>query len=58
VRRRAAVVSPNRIKTFPQSSVVIDLDDIGPEWILGGWFKGEEDWCLAAWEWAGKFGAE
>jgi hypothetical protein len=30
----------------------LDLDDIGEEWVLGGWFKDEEDWCLAAYRFA------
>jgi hypothetical protein len=30
----------------------LDLDDIGEEWVFGGWFEGEEDWCLAAYSFA------
>ena len=30
----------------------LDLDDIGEEWVFGSWFKGEEDWCLAAYQFA------
>jgi hypothetical protein len=40
----------------PQSgipSTELNLDDIGPEWVFCGWLKGEEDWCLAAYEWVG-----
>jgi hypothetical protein len=30
----------------------LDLDAIGEEWVFGGWFEGEEDWCLAAYRFA------
>ena len=30
----------------------LDLDEIGPEWVFGGWFRGEEEWCLAAYRFA------
>ena len=32
----------------------LDLADFGPEWVFGGWFNGEELWCLAAFNDAGK----
>ena len=31
----------------------LDLADIGDEWVFSHWLKGEEDWCLAAYEFAG-----
>jgi len=31
----------------------LDLAAIGPEWIFGGWHRGEQDWCLSAYEFAG-----
>ena len=34
----------------------LDLDDIGEEWVFGGWFKGEEGWCLAAYQFAREAG--
>lgn len=34
----------------------LNLDDIGKEWVFGGWFKGEEDWCLAAYQFAQEAG--
>lgn len=40
---------------YPELGVeasTLDLDDIGEEWVFGGWFKGEEDWCLAAYQFA------
>ena len=32
---------------------VLDLDIIGREWVFGNWLRGEEDWCLAAFNFAG-----
>ena len=29
-----------------------DLNEIGPAWIFGGWYVGEETWCLAAYDYA------
>ena len=43
---------------YPELDVaasVLDLDDIGEEWVFGGWFTGEEDWCLAAYRYAQEF---
>jgi hypothetical protein len=31
---------------------ILDLNTIGKEWLFGGWFKGEEEWCLAAFNFA------
>ena len=33
---------------------MLDLDIIGKEWVFGFWLKGEEDWCLAAYDFAGE----
>jgi hypothetical protein len=33
---------------------VFDLGDIGEEWVFGGWYKGEEQWCIAAFSHAGE----
>jgi len=30
-----------------------DLREIGEEWVFGGWFRGEDDWCRAAYNFAG-----
>ena len=32
----------------------LDLADFGPEWVFGGWLEGEEAWCRAAFDYAGK----
>jgi hypothetical protein len=31
----------------------MDLDDLGPEWVFGGWLEGEDTRCLAAYRFAG-----
>jgi hypothetical protein len=31
---------------------VLDLNEIGDEWIFGGWFASEPMWCAAAYEYA------
>jgi hypothetical protein len=33
-------------------SLTFDLKDIGDEWVFCHWLKGEEQWCLAAYEFA------
>lgn len=33
---------------------VLDLAEFGPDWVFGGWFEGEELWCMAAYNDAGK----
>jgi hypothetical protein len=30
-----------------------DLETVGPEWLFCAWLKGEEEWCLAAYDFAG-----
>lgn len=30
----------------------LDLDTIGKEWIFGSWLKNEENWCIAAYNFA------
>lgn len=32
---------------------VLDLRDVGGEWIFGGWLAREDEWCSAAYEYAG-----
>lgn len=31
---------------------VLDLSEIGDEWLFGGWFASEATWCIAAYEFA------
>ena len=54
-RAEARKVSPRRVVSYPgtQSRFDLDLDQLGEEWILGGWFQDEESWCLAAYVFAG-----
>jgi hypothetical protein len=33
---------------------VLDLRDLGTEWVFGGWHAGEPEWCSAAYEYAGE----
>jgi hypothetical protein len=40
-----------RVHVYPND--LFDLDTVGKEWVFGGWFRGEEDWCLSAYEFAG-----
>ena len=35
-----------------QEESVLDLKDIGEEWVFGGWHRGEEEWCRAAYTFA------
>jgi hypothetical protein len=45
-----------RIKHYPGVQISFDLDDIGPEWVFCGWFRGEEAWCRSAFGSAGSQG--
>ena len=49
-RAEAIRTGATRIKHYPGGQPSFDLDDIGPEWVVCGWFRGEEAWCLAAFE--------
>jgi hypothetical protein len=42
------------IPSLKVKASMLDLDTIGKEWVFGFWLKGEEDWCLAAHNFAGK----
>ena len=43
-----------RVKVYPGRQPSIDLAKIGPEWVFVEWLKGEQQWCLAAYELAGR----
>jgi hypothetical protein len=52
---RAGAKRLHKYPAYPDLGIeasTLDLDDIGKEWVFGGWFKGEEDWCLAAYQFA------
>jgi len=58
--RAPAVAAGARTKhsypAYPELNVeasTIDLTTFGRGWVFGGWFKGEEDWCRAAYLAAG-----
>ena len=29
---------------------VLDLRDFGPGWVFGRWYRGEEEWCMSAYQ--------
>ena len=42
---------------YPELNVAasrLDLADFGPEWIFGDWLTPEDEWCRAAFEFAGE----
>jgi hypothetical protein len=52
---RAGAKTVHEYPAYPEINVRgsrLDLADFGPEWVLGGWLKGEEAWCLAAFDYA------
>lgn len=51
-RQAALRAGATRTHTYTDGST-FDLSDVGEEWVFGGWLKGEEDWCLAAYQFAG-----
>lgn len=45
----------HRYPAYPELGIaasVLDLDEIGPAWVLGGWFADEPRWCRAAYDFA------
>jgi hypothetical protein len=62
VREEALRAGARRLYEYPAYPELdieasrLDLDDIGEEWVFGGWFKGEKDWCLAAYRFAQESG--
>jgi hypothetical protein len=52
---RAGATRFHEYPAYPELDIEassLDLDVIGEEWVFGGWFEGEEDWCLAAYRFA------
>lgn len=49
VRDAALAAEAKRVHTYSDGSR-LDLATLGPEWVMGGWRKGEEAWGLAAYE--------
>jgi len=52
-RGEAIGAGATRIKHYRAINLRFDLDDIGPEWVFCGWFRGEEAWCRSAFAHAG-----
>ena len=58
VRAAAIKAGATRVyhfRAYPELKLeasTLDLDKIGEEWVFSHWLKGEEDWCLAAYEFA------
>jgi hypothetical protein len=50
-RLEAIGAGASRIKRY-SIGPSLDLDRIGSEWVLGGWYRGEETWCVAAYHFA------
>ena len=50
----AIAAGAKRQHYFSTSKVTLDLDDIGDEWVLGGWSPEEVRWCVAAYGFAGR----
>lgn len=48
-RAEAVRAGATRVKHYPAGQS-LDLSEIGDEWVFCGWFRGEEEWCLAAFE--------
>lgn len=58
VRTEAMTAGAGRVHLYPAypelgiAASSFSLDEIGDEWVFGGWLKGEEQWVLAAYEYA------
>jgi hypothetical protein len=52
-RSEAIRAGATRIKHYPARQPSFDLDEIGPEWVFCGWFRGEDAWCRSAFVSAG-----
>ena len=52
-RADALRAGATRAKHYPAGQS-FDLSEIGDEWVFCGWFRGEEEWCLAAFELAAR----
>jgi hypothetical protein len=48
-RSDALRAGATRVKHYPAGQS-FDLTEVGDQWVFCGWFRGEEEWCLAAFE--------
>ena len=49
----AGATTVHRYPAYPQLQVAaatLDLATFGPEWVFGGWFRNEEEWCRRAFD--------
>lgn len=53
-RTAAIQAGAKRVQEYPKEQYRLDLNEVGEEWVFCGWFHAEEDWCLAAYELAGR----
>jgi len=51
-RRQALQVGALRVRHYP-GQPSFDLSEIGEEWVFCGWYRDEEAWCRAAYDYAG-----
>lgn len=54
---RAGAKTIHEYPGYPELNVAasrLDLADFGPEWIFGNWLTAEDEWCRAAFEFAGE----
>ena len=51
-RKEALASGLGRVHRFADAEP-LDLDELGPEWVLGAWHAREPAWCLGAYHFAG-----
>lgn len=52
--RRPGALRVQRYR-YAKTTDTMDLASLGPDWVFGDWAKGEEVWCLKAYENAGTY---
>jgi hypothetical protein len=52
-KERQEALAAGAKRVWHYTDATWDLDDLGAEWIFGGCFQQEQDWCLAAYGMAG-----
>jgi hypothetical protein len=57
IRQTALDAGAPMLHSFSDRTV-LDLSRIGADWVFGAWLPGEEDWCLAGYEYAGSLKGE
>lgn len=50
-RREALRMGAKRIHVYSDGAS-LNLDTIGPEWVFGNWLPDEDQWCVAAYDFA------